>query len=148
MTIVTASAKDWIINTQKYIGKPWAASKFECYDFVRTMYADVLDVALPMPFEMSSKLKSQQFALMQSTFPHAWEKIDEDNDRPVVGSLITMRSTIDAPPMHCGVYVGQGFTAHVFDSSQGVLLSRRACLERIGWLIGDIFAFTGNLSES
>lgn len=127
--------KNWIAASQRYIGKPWSVDGFACYDFVRAMYQDVTGIALPFIPRGSDYTTSMRILALARNDNKNWIQIPQAEP----GCIVTMSQA--NTPHHCGIYVGQQFIAHVYESKSGVTLSKPAHLAAQSWKICGYYRF-------
>jgi cell wall-associated NlpC family hydrolase len=113
----------------RHIGRPWSAQGFDCWAFVRAVYADAYGIVLPvLPGVDGSDHRAAARAVVDTQASGDWRSIAQ----PVDGSAVLMGKR--DRPHHCGVWlaVSGGLIAHC-DASGGVRCHSLISLAGLGW---------------
>lgn len=110
------------------VGRPWDPPHFDCYTFLREIYADVFKIELPTLLydagEIRSKMDAALFAASDSSTP--WREVTQ----PHPGHAVVMGRT--GRPHHVGIWIDANSIAHC-DKPNGVVVQSPKILGMTGW---------------
>lgn len=125
-----------MIDVERYLGRPWVADSFNCWELLREFYARELKILLPGSGIDGNDLPAVCNAFAGHDLYNYFERIDA----PVNGCAVLMRHGEGKRVCHCGVYLtfnGAGYVLHNWRGA-GVLLDS---VNRISWHLLTITGF-------
>lgn len=123
----------------KYIGQPYRAGLFNCWDFVRQVYGNEYGIILNHIPVDETNLK-QLMTTVKTTSEHKnWRPVKQIQE----GDLLLMRQS--KHPIHVGIWVnidGGGVLHCIKDS--GVVFQTKQSLQLSGWKIEKGYRYATN----
>lgn len=89
------------MNVEHYLGRPWVATGFNCWELLREVYRCELEIELPICNVDGSDLLAVSKAFFQSDVKKSFKKIES----PVHLCAVAMRHVHSKYESHCGVYL-------------------------------------------
>jgi cell wall-associated NlpC family hydrolase len=89
------------MQVEKYIGRPWVATGFNCFELVREVYRNELGVDLPVCGVDGADLLAVGKAFLNSDLKKSFKKIET----PVHLCVAAMRAANSKHESHCGVFL-------------------------------------------
>ena len=125
--------------SEKYIGQPYRAGFFNCWDFVRQVYKNEYGISLNHIPVDETNLK-QLMTTVKTTSEHKnWRSVKQVEE----GDLLLMRQS--KHPIHVGVWVNidGGGVLHCIKNS-GVVFQNKQSLQLSGWKIEKVYRYAAN----
>lgn len=89
------------MNLDLYIGRPWVATGFNCWELLREFYQRELNIHLPICNVDGGDLLAVSKAFLRSDVKKSFKKIES----PVHLCAVAMRHIHSDYESHCGVYL-------------------------------------------
>jgi len=89
------------MQIENYIGRPWVATGFNCFELLREVYRNELGIEVPVCVVDAANLLAVGKAFLQSDVKNCFKKIEV----PVHLCAVAMRYECSHYDSHCGVYL-------------------------------------------
>ena len=123
----------------KYIGLPYRAGFFNCWDFVRKVYRDEFGINLPeFPVDVDN-LRALIKTVKAKSESQLWQQVKT----PKEGTIVLLRQS--RHPIHVGIWleIDGGGVLHN-ERTMGVVFQNTHSLNASGWQVAGYYQFIGS----
>ena len=117
-----------IKNIERYLGRPWVAAGFNCFELVREVYRNELGIHIP-PAGVDATLPHVIAHAFQS---HPLRASFKKIEVPINLSVVAMRDRHSQCESHCGIFIDVSGVPSVLHNSRGVGVLLEP-LTRLAW---------------
>lgn len=105
-----------IANIERYLGRPWVATGFNCFELVREVYRCELGIEIPAAGVDATLPHVVARAFASHELRASFKKIEV----PVHLSVVAMRDQYSACESHCGVFIDLPGVPSVLHNHRGI----------------------------
>lgn len=117
-----------IENIERYLGKPWVATGFNCFELVREIYQVELGIEIPAAGVDAARADAVGYAFKHHELRNAFQKINA----PEHLCVVSMREAHSKHECHCGVFIDLPNSPSVLHNVRGVGVVLDS-VERLSW---------------